>query len=53
MSPDEGVGVVTNRAVSLYALGHHECPPTVNVTPSILTPEYHGYLRHGVLTDPV
>lgn len=29
------------------------CPPTVDVNPSILTPEYHGYLRHGVLTDPL
>lgn len=28
-------------------------PPTVDVNPSILTADYHGYLRHGVLTDPV
>lgn len=28
-------------------------PPTVDVNPSILTGEYHGYLRNGVLTDPV
>lgn len=28
-------------------------PPTVDVNPSILTSHYHGYLRHGVLTDPV
>lgn len=28
-------------------------PPTVDVNPSILTHDYHGYLRHGVLTDPV
>lgn len=28
-------------------------PPTVDVNPSILTNEYHGYLRNGVLTDPV
>lgn len=28
-------------------------PPTVDVNPSILTPSYHGYLRNGVLTDPV
>lgn len=26
-------------------------PPTVDVNPSILTPEYHGHLRTGVLTD--
>lgn len=28
-------------------------PPTVDVNPSIAAPGYHGYLRHGVLTDPV
>jgi len=28
-------------------------PPTVDVNPSILTSDYHGFLRHGVLTDPV
>lgn len=26
-------------------------PPTVTVTPSILTGDYHGFLRDGVLTD--
>ena len=28
-------------------------PPTVTATPSILSSDYHGYLRDGVLTDPV
>lgn len=28
-------------------------PPTVDCNPSILTGDYHGYLRLGVLTDPV
>lgn len=28
-------------------------PPTIDVNPSILTSKYHGFLRHGVLTDPV
>lgn len=28
-------------------------PPTVDANPSIAAPGYHGYLRHGVLTDPV
>ena len=28
-------------------------PPTVDVNPSILTPDYHGFLRLGVLSDPV
>lgn len=28
-------------------------PTTVDANPSILTSEYHGYLRNGVLTDPV
>lgn len=26
-------------------------PPMITVTPSILTPKYHGFLRDGVLTD--
>lgn len=28
-------------------------PPTVDVNPSIHAGDYHGYLRHGVLTDPL
>jgi len=28
-------------------------PPTLSVTPSILTGDYHGYLTAGVLTDPL
>lgn len=34
--------------------GHWErtgTPPNLNVTPSILTPRYHGFLQNGVLTD--
>lgn len=27
-------------------------PPALTVTPSILVPTYHGFLRDGVLTDP-
>lgn len=28
-------------------------PPMVTVAPSIASPRYHGFLRDGVLTDPV
>ncbi len=28
-------------------------PPKLTVSPSILVPGYHGYLRDGVLTDPI
>lgn len=27
--------------------------PAFDVNPSILVPGYHGYLRHGTLTDPI
>lgn len=28
-------------------------PPSLSVTPSILTPDYHGFLTNGILTDPL
>lgn len=32
---------------------HLALPPTIDVNPSILVTDYHGYLHAGVLTDPL